>query len=64
MCSIVSLVSFKSTERAGIKVFFSYMGCSITNMAKKICCKHFFNNFSFNIRHYLNMYQLCSNYFL
>ena len=35
MCSIVSLVSFKSTERAGIKVFFYIWAVVLPIWAKK-----------------------------
>ena len=46
MCSIVSLVSFKSTERAGIKVFF-YIWAVVLPIWPKKYVANILSHFSF-----------------
>ena len=60
MCSILSLISFKSTERLGTKVFLHIWSVLLPIWQKNMLQTFFQHFFSFNIWHYFSNYQLYS----
>ena len=60
MCSISFLISFKSTERSGTKLFFIYGLYYYQYGPKNMLQTFFFTFFSYYIWHYFCNYQLLS----
>ena len=62
MCSILSLISFKSTERSDTKVFFHIRSVVLPIWPKKYVAIIFSTFFFFQQVDYYTSYQLCSNF--